>query len=97
MYGCYEDTKSSVFYNNIEVSRIDFQKHLGFALGNKLTFKKHITDKSNKAYFGVGKIKRLRDTLPHDSLVTIYKSFVRLHLHYGDVMTNQIMIHFMIR
>ena len=43
----------------------------------------------DKAYFGVGKIKRLRDILPRDSLVTIYKSFIRPHLDYGDVIYDQ--------
>ena len=43
----------------------------------------------NKAYFGVGNIKRLRDILPRDSLVIIYKSFIRLHLDYGDVIYDQ--------
>ena len=43
----------------------------------------------NKAYFGAGKIKRLCDILPRDSLVTIYKSFIRPHLDYGDVIYDQ--------
>ena len=43
----------------------------------------------NKAYFGVSKIKRLRDILPRNSLVTIYKSFIRPHLDYGDVTYDQ--------
>ena len=55
-----EETHPIVFYDNIEVSRTDSQKHLGLVLDNKLTFKKHVKDKLNKAYFGVGKIKRLR-------------------------------------
>ena len=84
-----EETHTSVFYNNIEVSRTDSQKHLGLVLDNKLTFKKHVKDKLNKAYFGVGKIKRLRDILPRDSLVTIYKSFIRPHLDYRDVIYDQ--------
>ena len=62
---------------------------MGLVLDNKLTFKKHIKDKLNKAYFGVGKIKRLRDILPRDSLVTIYKLFIRPHLDYGDVIYDQ--------
>ena len=84
-----EETHPSVFYDNIEVSRTDSQKHLGLVLDNKLTFKKHVKDKLNKAYFGVGKIKRLRDILPRDSLVTIYKSFIKTHLDYGDVIYDQ--------
>ena len=62
---------------------------MSLVLDNKLTFKKHVKDKLNKAYFGVGKIKRLRDILPRDSLVTIYKSFIRPHLDYGDVIYDQ--------
>ena len=43
----------------------------------------------NGAYFDAGKIKRLLDILPRDSLVTIYKSFIRPHLDYGDVIYDQ--------
>ena len=74
-----EETHPSVFYNNIELSRTDSQKHLGLVLDNNLNFKKHIKNKLNKTYFGVGKIKRLRDILHRDSLVTVYKSFIRPH------------------
>ena len=62
---------------------------MGLVLDNKLTFKKHIKDKLSKAYFGVGKIKRPRDILPRDSLVTLYKTFIRPHLDYGDVIYDQ--------
>ena len=62
---------------------------MGLVLDKKLTFKKNIKDKLNEVYFGVGKIKRLRDILPRYSLVTIYKSFIRPHLHYGDVIYDQ--------
>ena len=58
---------------------------MSLGLDNKLTFKKHVKDKLNKAYFDVGKTKRLCDILPRDSLLTIYKSFIRPHLDYGDV------------
>ena len=53
-----EENHPSAFYNNIEVSRTDSQKHLGLVLDNKFTFKKHIKDELNKAYFGVGNIKK---------------------------------------
>ena len=43
----------------------------------------------NKVYFGAGKIKTFRDILPRDCLVTIYKSFMRPHLDYGDVIYDQ--------
>ena len=53
----YEETHPSVFYNKVEVCRTDSLKHLGLVLDIKLTFKKHIKDKLNETYFGVGKIK----------------------------------------
>ena len=84
-----EETHPSLFYNNIEVSRTDSQKHLDLVLGNKLTFKKYIKDKSTKVYSDVIKIKRLRDILPRDSVVTIYKSFIRPHLDSCDVVSDQ--------
>ena len=38
-----------------------------------------------KANKGISFITRLRKFLPRDSLLTIYKAFVRPHLHYGDI------------
>ena len=63
---------------DIEVSRTDSQKHLGLVLDIKLIFKRHIKDKLKKAYFVVGKTKRLCDILPRVTFVTIYKLFIRL-------------------
>ena len=34
-------------------------------------------------------IKKLSNTLPRDALLTIYKSFVRSHLDYGDIIYDQ--------
>ena len=38
---------------------------------------------------GIGIIRKLNEALLRDSLITIYKSFVRLHLGYGDIIYNQ--------
>ena len=38
---------------------------------------------------GIGVIKKLSNTLPRDALLTIYKSFVRPHLDYGDIIYDQ--------
>ena len=84
-----EETHPSVFCINIEVSCTDSQKHLSLVLDDRLIYKKHIKYKLNKAYFGVGRIKRLRDILPHNFLVTIYKSFIRPHLDHNDVIYDQ--------
>ena len=42
-----------------------------------------------KALKGIGIIEKLSKSLPRHSLVTIYKSFVRPHLDYGDIIYDQ--------
>ena len=41
--------------------------------------------KEIKAMKGVGIIRKLNKALPQHSLITIYKSFVKLYLDYGDI------------
>ena len=38
---------------------------------------------------GIGVIKKLQNRLPRQALLTIYKSFVRPHLDYGDIIYDQ--------
>ena len=38
---------------------------------------------------GISAIKRLSKMLPQHSLLTIYKSFVRPYLDYGDILYDQ--------
>ena len=38
---------------------------------------------------GIGLLRKLRSILPRTSLLTIYKSFIRPHLDYGDVVYDQ--------
>ena len=64
-------------------------KDLGVILDEKLNFKSHIQITISKAMTGVGLINKLRSLLPRSSLLTIYKSFVRPHLDYGDIIYDQ--------
>ena len=85
-------TKSShpqVFFNDIPVSHVSFEKHLGIYLDEKLNFNYHIKEKMTKAMKGIGVIKRLSKMLPRHSLLTICKSFVRPHLDHGDILYDQ--------
>ena len=64
-------------------------------LDEKLDFKNHLKEKCSKFNKGVGVIRKLQSVLPRKSLLTIYKSFVRPHLDYGDII-NLTMIIFLI-
>ena len=73
-----------LFFNGIEVKRVDDHKHLGLILDPKLNFVAHINEKSAKARKSIGLIKHLRSYLPTDALVSIYTAHVRSHLDYCD-------------
>ena len=46
-------------------------------------------EKISKACKGIGVIRKLHYVLPRHSLLTIYKSFIRPHLDYGDIIYDQ--------
>ena len=76
-------------FNTITVAHTSYQKHLGLYLDEKLNFNYRINVKISKGNKGIGIIKRLSHILPRKSLITIYKSFIRPHLDYCDVIYDQ--------
>ena len=71
--------------NNSPVQLCDSHKHLGIVLDKYLNFHEHIAKKIKICNKLIGTIKDLPFHLPRKSLITIYKSFVRCHLDYGDI------------
>ena len=71
--------------NNLPVVSQTATKHLGMILDNRLDFNLHINEKISKANKGIGMIKKLQSELPRKTFINIYKSFVRPHLDYGDI------------
>ena len=60
-------------------------KHLSLILDTKLRFKEHLEGKINKCNRIICSIKKLFLILSRTCLLTIYKSFVRPHLDYDDI------------
>ena len=54
-------------------------------LDEKLNFDDHIQSKISKWNKFIGIIKRLSRAFPSDAFITIYKSFIRPHLDYADI------------
>ena len=75
-----------VKFNNNNITRCSHQKHLGVVLDSNLNFNTHIDQKIKKCNKIIGLIRRLSVNLPCNALLTIYKSFVRPHLNYGDIL-----------
>ena len=80
-----------IVFNSAPVVCTDWQKHLGMYLDKALNFNLHIKEKMSKAMKGIGVNQsiKLNETLPRHSLITIYKSFVRAHLDYGNTIFDQ--------
>ena len=77
-------------FSNNSVQQVQFQKHLGVYLDGKLDFREHLQNmfkKINKTITSL--LGKLQNNLPRAPLITIYKSFVRPHLDYGDILYDQ--------
>ena len=72
-------------FDNSPVTKTTHHKHLGLILDEKLNFKEHLKEKMSKAYKGIAALRKLQNIIPRNSLLTIYKSFIRPHLDYGDI------------
>ena len=77
---------SQICSNDMPIFCDNFQKHLGLYLDEKL---KHIKEKIRKTMQEVGVIRKLSKILPRNSLIIVYKLFVRLHLDYDDILYDQ--------
>ena len=69
--------------------RENIQKHLGLFLNSKLNFFDCINEKVEKVTNGVDVIRKMNLLLPRFSLLKKYKSYVRPHLDYDDVVYDQ--------
>ena len=78
-----------VYFNEAPVAKASSQKHPGMHLDEKLNFNTHVKEKTAKANKGIGIIRKLSHLLPRESLITIYKSFVRPYIDPGDIIYDQ--------
>ena len=53
-----------------------------------MNFEEHLNKVLTKVNT-IGLLRKLKAFLPHQSLVTVYKAFVRPNLNYGDITYNQ--------
>ena len=61
----------------------------GLILNRGLTFDHHLKEKISKANRGIDLIRRLRLYVPRNSLLCIYKAFVKPYLDYADIIYEQ--------
>ena len=59
--------------------------HLGIMFDSNLSYWHHIKSILDKADKTIGHLRKFQLILPRHSLIIIYKTFIRRHLDYGDV------------
>ena len=84
-----------LIFNNIPVALTNLQKHLGMQLDKKLHFEEHLNKVESKVNKTIGIIRKLQNVFPRSALLTIYKSFIRPHLDYGDIIYDKAFNSFM--
>ena len=83
---------SPLTFNNIPVAQTNSLKHLGIQLDKKLNFEEQLKKVESKVNKTTGIIRKLQNVLPRSALLTIYKSFIRPHLDYGDIIYDKAFI-----
>ena len=58
-------------------------------LDTKLDFQEHLKDNLSKISKTIGLLRKLQKILTRAPLLTIYKSSIRPHLDYGDIIYNK--------
>ena len=62
---------------------------MGVILDFKLTFEEQLNNVLAKVNKAIGFLRKLRNSLPRTTLITIYKAFIQPHVDYGDVLYDQ--------
>ena len=66
-------------FNNIPITQMHSQKHLGMQQDKKLNFEEHLNKVDSNVNKTISIIPKLQNVLPRLALLTIYKSFIRSH------------------
>ena len=76
-------------FHELPVESVNNHKHLGLILDEKLNFNIHLNMITEKVTKAICALRKLRYYIPRNSLIPIYKSFIRSHLEYSDIIYDQ--------
>ena len=72
------------YFANIPVKSTQIHRHFGMVLDSNLSYEHYIQSILNKVDTTIGLLRKFQLILPRHSLITVYKTFIRPHLDYGD-------------
>ena len=76
---------SSLHMDNQIIDEVDTHKHIGIYLSSDCSWHKHIDYVKEKAWTRINAMRKFKFELDRKSLETIYLTFIRPILEYGDV------------
>ena len=78
-----------VSFNNTLVNSMATHKHLRIILDSKLSYEDHLQCVFSRVNNTIGLLRKMQPSLLNKSVVKIYKSFIRYHTDYGDVICDR--------
>ena len=72
-------------FNNIPIAQTNSKKHLGIKFDKKLDFEKRLNKVESKVNRTISIIHKLQNVPRRSARVTIYKSLIKPHSNYGDI------------
>ena len=78
-----------VAFNNNVIKKYPHHKHLGIVLDSNLDFKFHVDQKIKKCNKLIGLIRGLSVNVSRNASFTTYKSLIRPHLDFGDILCDK--------
>ena len=73
-----------LYMKNVQIQEVRSHKHLGIYLSNDCSWHQHVSYIKEKAWLRINIIRKLKFKLDRKSLETIYISFIRPLLEYGN-------------
>ena len=77
-------------FQQLYCAQTNSQKYLGVTLDLKLIIKEHLLNIFKKVNRTICLLCKLQNVLPRITLVTIYKTFVRFGLDYGNILHDRV-------
>ena len=74
-----------IYFKNLAVAICETHIHSGLLFDKRLSFDRHVEEIILRTNRSIEIITRLCRYLPRNHLLTMYRDFIRPHLHYGDV------------
>ena len=82
----------TLFMQNHQITEVDCHKHLGIFLSSDCTWHQHINYITEKAWFRINIMRKLKYKLDRKSLETIYTVFIRPLLKYGEAILKKLYV-----